>query len=180
MSKETGFERDYTRYPYGDYEALGSPPFLPQSYDRSRPPKERTLGLEGANGTALAIPFGELDSAPSTVHAVSLDGAPLVVIWDRTARSAVAFSARAIREDGEAAEEVVTLTVVDGALVDEATGSVWNLRGQAVTGPRAGWQLPLHTKAMVVFWFAWGGFHPDSEVYLPRTGAGGSGSSSGS
>jgi len=51
----------------------------------------------------------------------------------------------------------------DGLIVDEQTGSVWNILGQAVSGPLTGTTL-----ARVVhgnhFWFAWAAFHPETAV----------------
>jgi hypothetical protein len=49
-------------------------------------------------------------------------------------------------------------------IVDEQTGSTWNVLGQAVDGPLAGQNL-----APIVhgdhFWFAWAAFRPDTIVY---------------
>ena len=52
----------------------------------------------------------------------------------------------------------------DGRFRDLETGTEWNLSGRAVKGELAGTQL-----AEVVhgnhFWFAWGVFRPDTEVW---------------
>jgi hypothetical protein len=55
--------------------------------------------------------------------------------------------------------------VKDGELiVDEQTGSVWNIVGQAVDGPLAGEQLTpiVHGDH---FWFSWAAFKPDTIIY---------------
>ena len=57
----------------------------------------------------------------------------------------------------------LTFAARDGLIVDEQTGSVWNILGQAVSGPLQGTQLAsvLHGNH---FWFAWAAFHPDTAV----------------
>jgi len=52
------------------------------------------------------------------------------------------------------------------AIVDEETGSTWNVLGQAVDGPLAGERLTpiVHGDH---FWFAWAAFKPDTIVYQP-------------
>ncbi len=93
VSSETGWSRDYTLYPYGDYEELDTPPFLPQQFDRSRQPKERVMGIEGRNGANLALPFLELDRLGTRgVVNTEVDGEPFLVVWDRQAESAATFS----------------------------------------------------------------------------------------
>jgi len=178
VSDDTGFSRDYDVYPYGDYEELDQPPFLPQNYDRSRPPKERRLGREGADGSAIAIAFGELDTAARTVHDLTLDGELITIVWDRDAFTAIAFNRRPVDEAGTP-HDPVTLEVVSGDFVDAETGSTWSLDGRAVSGPLAGLRLLLHPEAMIAFWFAWGGFHPTTSVFLPTTGEDGSGAGGG-
>jgi hypothetical protein len=51
-------------------------------------------------------------------------------------------------------------------IVDEQTGSRWNVLGQAIAGPLAGAQLVpiVHGDH---FWFAWAAFKPDTLIYRP-------------
>jgi hypothetical protein len=50
-------------------------------------------------------------------------------------------------------------------IVDDQTGSRWNVLGLAVDGPLAGERLSpiLHTDA---FWFAWAAFKPDTRIVI--------------
>ena len=52
--------------------------------------------------------------------------------------------------------------------VDNETGSVWNILGQATEGPLAGEALTpvVHGNH---FWFAWGAFKPDTLIYQGRS-----------
>jgi hypothetical protein len=57
----------------------------------------------------------------------------------------------------------LTFAVRDGLIVDEQTGSIWNILGQAVSGPLKGTRLVpvLHGNH---FWFAWAAFRPETAV----------------
>jgi hypothetical protein len=74
--------------------------------------------------------------------------------------STAAFLARL--DDGTALS--FTPAGEEGRFVDEATGSTWNLLGEAVDGELAGSQLtavPLDD----TFWFVWFAFQPDTVVH---------------
>ena len=49
-------------------------------------------------------------------------------------------------------------------IVDEETGSVWSILGEAIEGPLAGKKLTLvlHTNS---FWFSVAAFKPDTKIY---------------
>ena len=49
-------------------------------------------------------------------------------------------------------------------IVDDQTGSTWNILGQAVDGPLRGSVLSQVAHANH-FWFAWGAFNPDTLIY---------------
>ena len=51
-----------------------------------------------------------------------------------------------------------------GAIVDEQTGSHWNIVGQAIQGPLEGKQLKRLVHADQ-FWFSWAAFQPDTLIY---------------
>ena len=54
-------------------------------------------------------------------------------------------------------------------IVDDQTGSVWNIFGRAIEGPLAGEALTeiVHGDH---FWFAWAAFRPDSLIYPGAAG----------
>ena len=54
--------------------------------------------------------------------------------------------------------------ISDGAFVDQATKSRWNLFGRALKGPLRGAQL-RPAPGGVHFAFAWLAFNPDSDIY---------------
>ena len=163
VSSNTGFTRNYreTGYPYGDYEELNNPALLDSrtGLDRRRPPKERGLGIPVGTG-GMVFPFGLLDDTDAPVRAVheTVGGEDVVVFWDEAAQTAMAYRPRL---DGER----LTFSESDGKLVDAETGSVWDVSGRAVSGPKAGAQLEPVAEAYIAFWFAWAVFQPDVEIW---------------
>ena len=163
ISGSTGHSRNYTEsgYPYGDYEGLNNRSLLfSQEIDGRRPPKERLLGIPGANGGGIAFPFGILDDNDAPVRAVheTVDGDEVVVFWHLAYQGAVAFRPF---NGGQR----LTFAERDGQIVDEETGSTWRVDGRATDGPLAGTQLEPVADAYVAFWFAWATFQPETRLW---------------
>lgn len=155
----TGFNRDYTRYPYGTYESLTNHSTLfPATLDPRRPAKERVLGIPQQTG-GLAFPFGLLDEQ-GAIAAISVEsqGGVLVVFWDRSSQAAMAF-------DPVVDNEVLTFSAVHDRITDNQTGSVWRIDGLATEGPLEGLQLRPRADAFVAFWFAWPEFYPGIKIW---------------
>ena len=164
ISISAAFNRNYQRYPYGDYESLNSTRTLfPQGdFDDRRPPKERVLGVLFANGGGIAFPFNALDSGEDrrVVHSVA-DGEGIVVFWDRGSKAAVAF-----RNAFEG--QALTFEVEEGRYLDVETGSEWSVEGHAISGSLQGQRLVQVPEAYVSFWFAWAAFVPDTDLWLAQ------------
>ncbi len=156
-----GFDRDYTRYPYGPYESLGNRDFLfPMPFvDERRPPKERVLGVPDGEGGGIAFPFGALSSGGGRKVVVAGHlGEPMVVLWDSEAQGGMAFRPRAGGLD-------LSLIATDGGFMDVETGTRWSVQGSALTGALAGETLEPVAEAYVAFWGAWAVFHPRSRLW---------------
>ncbi|HEY5720241.1 MAG TPA: DUF3179 domain-containing protein [Gammaproteobacteria bacterium] len=176
LSRDTGHRRPYGRNPYRGYDRIGNHPFLfDDPTDPRLPAMERVLNVAVGGGERL-YPFGLFRDRP-LIHD-ELAGTPLVVmarhgtlsVLDREAiaESRAIHSASAFdrRLDGEPLE----FELRAGAIVDRATGSEWNLLGQALRGPLQGRRLrPL--AGGVHFAFAWLAFNPEVEIYAaPASG----------
>ena len=170
LSRETGFNRNYQLYPYGNYEEESNPftlmPLGP-NLDGRRPPKERVLGIpfEDEGGRARVFPFGSLRLAGDLAvvqETVGVPGSenPIVVFWDSDAAAAAAFRPQVGSQD-------LTFEVTNGAFVDLETESQWNIDGEALSGPLAGSTLPIVTEAYVSFWFAFARFFPNLDLWRP-------------
>ena len=60
--------------------------------------------------------------------------------------------------------QTLTLRADCDKFVDNETGSVWTILGQATEGPLAGKKLTPIVHANH-FWFSWGAFKPDTRIY---------------
>ena len=151
----------YLEYPYGSYDQLDDESLLfpVLGLDRRRPLKERVLGVpDGAGG--IAFPFLALDSL-GPVAAVTHEppGAEqYVVLWDRTRQSAMAYRPRS-------GGRSLTLEIRDGAIIDDETGSVWDVDGVARSGILAGQSLEPVAEAHVAFWFGWTAFNRQTRLW---------------
>ena len=174
LSRDTGFSRPYGDNPYTGYDAEGNSPFLfSGSVDGRLPAMERVLAVE-LGGQALAYPFTKLDRAAPTAVNDTVGGQELVVFFDKGTSSALDTDRIAEGKDVGAtglftpvlAGRRLTFEVQEGAFVDRETGSRWDILGRAVNGPLEGQALePL--PHIDTFWFAWGAFRPDTEIWTP-------------
>jgi len=171
LSRDTGFRRPYGANPYALYDAPGSRPFLFQGkIDPRLDAMERVVGVE-FDGEATAYPFSLL--AEKRVVADTVGSQNIVVFYYPGTTSALDRQSIAQSRDVGAAAvfrpeldgQPLTFSIDDkGNIVDDQTGSVWNILGEATSGPMEGKQL-----APVVhgnhFWFAWAAFNPETAIF---------------
>jgi hypothetical protein len=174
LSRDTGFRRSYGQNPYTGYDNINSSPFLFRGpiTPEEMPPMARVTTVT-LNDEAVAYPEEVLQEV--RVVNDSVGGVDVVVFWQEGLASALDSSAIAAGRDVgatavfERALEGQTLTfstAEDGAVVDEQTGSEWNVLGQAVSGELTGQQLEPVVK-IDHFWFSWAAFRPDTRIYQP-------------
>jgi hypothetical protein len=171
VSRNTGFSRNYDRYPYGNYDDINNGSLLfPQStVDRRLPLKDTVLGIRNA-GVARAYSMSLLGRGDAR-RAINdeVNGLPVLVVYDRGSEMLLGFSRRL--SDPTMPEEVtLTLELVDQGSFpfqprDRETGSLWSLMGGAVEGPLAGAQLQPLADAYGSFWFAWAAFNGGTEIH---------------
>jgi hypothetical protein len=169
LSRDTGVERDYGSNPYQGYDQPDSDPFLFEGdADDRLPPKERVVAVF-AGDEAVVVPFSRLTREP-VVH-TQAGGRPVVVIYERGVLSPLDQASIADSRDvGTAAAfdrrvdgRPLSFERRGGGLVDNQTGSRWNLAGRAVAGALAGSRLrPVRHDQQ--FWFALAAFVPDARI----------------
>jgi len=163
-----GQSRPYGRNPYTFYDS--SSPFLYEGpKDERLPAIERVAGIE-IGKESVAVPYPVLEKAP--VAHFTLGGRDLVVFFKKGTASAL--DRRSIAEgrdvgavgvfDPNLDGRTLTFKTDGGNIVDEQTGSTWNLLGEAQSGPLAGKTLSPITY-LNSFWFAWVAFKPDTVIY---------------
>ncbi|HEV2772835.1 MAG TPA: DUF3179 domain-containing protein, partial [Thermoleophilaceae bacterium] len=159
LSRDTGFDREYGRNPYEGYDKASSEPFLFEGETDDRlPPKERVAAVFGRRETLVA-PFSRLFQEP--VLNEELEGTPIVVMYKRGVASPLDAGASATSKDvGTAAAfdrrvdgRELTFRRQGNVVVDEQTGTAWDITGRAVAGELEGKRLrPVRHDQQ--FWFA--------------------------
>lgn len=87
LSEDTGFNRDYSRDPYPNYEQNQQLYFPVSNVNDLFEPKERVIGLE-INGKSKAYPFSELKKLKGKVLENSFEGQELKITYNSQAQSA--------------------------------------------------------------------------------------------
>ncbi len=179
LSRETGYQRDYGRNPYAGYDDVNRPPFLydgPPTPD-VLPPMARVVTVDPSassgqalNEEAVAYPYDVLQE----VHVVNdtVGGIPIVVLWAPGTASALDAGSVAGGDDIGAATtfsreldgHTLTFVLKGDRIVDEQSGSEWDVLGKAVSGPQEGSQL-APVVSVNHFWFSWAAFKPETHIY---------------
>ena len=170
LSRDTGFSRSYGNNPYAGYDRADETPFLFRGdLDGRLLPKERVATVTIGQVDA-AFPFSILENERAVNYAVN--GKDVVVFFKSGTVSALDKSS--IKKSRNVGATGVFDTRVDGesltfradgdGFVDNQTGSVWNILGQAVEGPLEGTDLTPIVHANH-FWFSWEAFKPDTLIY---------------
>ncbi|NNF28750.1 MAG: DUF3179 domain-containing protein [Gemmatimonadetes bacterium] len=168
ISSQVNISRDYSTNPYGDYDSIESDEFLfPQMppLDRRRPVKERVLGLPAiATEPGIAFPFQALIDLPGSWAVVNTtwQGEPVVLFWSDQRRGGGVFRPR-----HPTTGEVLSFRAVStSGIVDDQTGTRWDVTGRGSEGTLQGAVLEPVGEAYPAYWGAWAAFHPDTRLWL--------------
>lgn len=163
--------RNYGINPYVNYDTTEQPfLFLGEIDDRLDTATERVLAGV-IDGEAIAYPFSILEEVQVINDTVG--ERDVVAFWQPGKASALdqnliddsrdVGTAGLFRRDVEG--EILTFSVdEDGAIIDDQTGSTWNVFGRATSGELEGTQLRQELAAPHL-WFAWAAFRPETTVY---------------
>jgi hypothetical protein len=139
------------------------------TYDPRLPGGDLVLGVE-LDGHARAYPLDGLHAAGGIAND-ELAGTPIVAVALPGSWLCLAFSRQVgdqVLELGwEGGVEHAILEAKAGRepmLVDQVTGSRWDLFGKAVDGPLAGSTLPFAWGGLQK-WFNWGNLNPGTEIW---------------
>ena len=167
MSRNTG--RNPSSYIpnlyYSGYRRPGASPLFPMNYSDSRlKPKIRVLGIYAGIGKK-AYPMSSFKNGRKIIID-TIDGEKIAVFGDRESRMIRAFISTV---NGQS----LTLRLKDGSdvsslnkvqFIDDETGTVWNIKGNAVEGSLAGEKMD-RAKSFIAYWFAWSAFNRDTELW---------------
>jgi thiol-disulfide isomerase/thioredoxin len=171
LSRDTGHSRSYGRNPYAGYDDVNRSPFLYDGPETPEvlPPMARVVTVE-LNDEAVAYPYDVLEELRVVNDAVG--GVSIVVLWAPGTASALDAGSVAGGADVGAATtysreldgETLTFVAEDDRIIDEQTGSEWDVLGQGVSGPLVDRQLEP-VVSINHFWFSWAAFRPDTRIY---------------
>ena len=159
LSRDTGFSRDYDRYPYGSFKTDDSIFFQVANRDSRLHEKERIVGVRVDDKTKV-YPVHEF---PEHTEAVNdeVDDVSIVAVGNSEKNFAVIYNRQLA--DGT----VLEFSGVSDSLpvvMEDNEGNQWDIFGTAVSGSRAGEQL-AKTDSYIAYWFAWAAFFPEAEIY---------------
>ncbi len=166
---ETGFSRDYGRNPYEGYDDDTTQPFLFRgALDDRGLAKQRVVGIAVEN-EAVAYDLNLLSDGAATATNIAVADQDLAIFWK--AGQASALDTGVLDEGRDVGSVGVFSRVVDGRsltfiaegeqFVDEETGSVWLISGEAISGPLDGSRLE-RVEHLDTFWFSWSTYQPDT------------------
>lgn len=160
VSANTGHNRNYGTYPYGDYKTNNSKYLFPvKSPDARLPAKERVLGVLVSGGSKVY----RLETFADTISVIqdAAGGANLVVAGSKSKNFIVAYN-RVLPNgptlDFQPVQDSLPMIMRDNE------GTRWDVFGRGVSGPRAGQKLENVTQ-FVGYWFAFGAFYPGIAIY---------------
>ena len=176
LSRDTGYARQYGRNPYAGYDTIEGNPFLfTGDLDGRLLPVERVIAVT-IGDVDVAFPLSILQEEGAINYETS--GSSITVFHKFGTTSALdAGSIADSRDVGSAGVfdasldgQGLTFSIKNEDIIDDQTGSKWDILGNAVDGPLAGERLTpiVHGNH---FWFAWAVFKPDTLVYQGREGA---------
>jgi len=160
LSGITGFDLNYTLFPYGDYRTNNNNILFPIEREDDRlERKARTHGIFYSQNLIVFPIYAFSDEG--TVINSKYSGEDVVVAGMAKAELVVSYSREL--DDGTTLEFMQTDRPLP-AIMEDQHGTVWSVFGQALSGPRQGeWlqQIPSYNS----YWFGWADFYGTS----PRT-----------
>ncbi len=156
MNTNTGFSRSYGVYPYGDYKTNHGYLIFPLDPEDSRLPSKERVHAIIDDDKVKAYQFNVFGSG-NTIKDV-FGGKEILLVGDAT--TIVSFEL----DSGTNSLEFEYAFNGSEAFFTDNEGTVWNVFGEAISGPRTGSQLKP-TVSFIAYWFSIGAFYPDAEIY---------------
>lgn len=160
VSQNTGHNRDYKRYPYGNYRTSHSYLIFPVANEDNRlPNKERVLGIVQSDG-ARVYAFSNFADTVAVINE-ELNGKNIVIVGNREDNFMVSF----INDPGDGS--ALSFRAVQDqypVVMTDAEGNLWDVNGRAVAGPRKNARLGS-PPSFIGYWFSFAAFYPELSIY---------------
>lgn len=161
LSTETGFSRDYDDYPYGDFKTDDDSFLFPvENEDDRLPSKDRVHGIQ-IDSTYVVYPIKEFGN-DITVTNTEIKNEKVVVFGSIDDNMVESY----FRTVDGAVIEFHAVQDQYPVVMEDQTGSQWNIFGEAVSGQREGTQLKI-TQSYNGYWYAFADFFPGLPILKP-------------
>ena len=158
LSRETGFSRNYGRYPYGGYRTNNQLLFPVGNDDDRLPRKQRVLSVI-IDEESKVYTFDSFRDGV-TVFKDEFQDRSMVIVGSEPDNFIIAYELPGSLKD----LEFQALDIAEGGnIIQDNQGSTWNIFGTATDGPSAGMQLGS-IDMCIGYWFSFGAFY-DPEIY---------------
>ena len=160
VSKETGHNRSYDRYPYGSYRTSDDYLIFPVANEDSRLGNKDRVHAVVLEGVARVYPLFSFGTKVSVLHD-QVNGKNLVVVGNAEDNFVVSY----LNDKGDGTP--FSFTPVQNQypiVISDEEGNMWDISGKAVSGPLKGKQL-AHANSFMGYWFSFAAFYPDVTIY---------------
>jgi hypothetical protein len=156
LSENTGFDRNYSFYPYGDYNTNHNFLLFPLSIDDQRLPRKERVHAIVENNKAKVYRFSSFAGGTSIKD--QFFNKDILIVGDERTMTSFELSAATKDLTFEYAFNNSSTYFTDNE------GTHWTIFGEAISGPRAGAKLKL-TESCMAYWFSIGAFFPGAVIY---------------
>lgn len=161
ITTETGFDRNYNTYPYGDYRTNHEKLLFPVSpNDERMPSKERVLAVID-DGKAKVYRFNNFEGGTKILKD-DFNGIQIVIIGNKDKNFMVAYRTKLDGSDNLSFE--VASEANKSIVFHDNKGNKYDLFGRAIDGPDQGLSL-YHVTSFMAYWFSIGAFYQVPIIY---------------
>lgn len=152
LNTDTGFSRNYGRYPYGDYKVNNNRLLFPVTEEDNRiPQKERVLAIISED-TVKVYRFSSFKGNGAAIKDV-FDGIDIIVVGNQSQNYMVAFEI-------PAGLELTFLSNKFPYILQDQEGIEYDIFGNAADGTTL-----KHPVSFIGYWFSFPAFFEDVEIY---------------
>jgi len=155
MNGNTGFDRTYNFYPYGNYRTTPELIFPVSNEDQRLPAKERVLGVLSED-EQIVFRFNKAGKGIELIN-TTLGDKQVIVLRSFDDQFITAF----IKTEDLQFE---SLQDQFPAVMKDNIDNMYDLAGRIISGPNKGDKLE-RAKSFMGYWFSWPSFYPDIEIY---------------
>jgi hypothetical protein len=161
LNTDTGYNRNYSQYLYGrDYSSDDSRILFPVYHNDERLNEKALVHGVKVGFNTKVYPIEEFGNQIELIND-EFEGEKILVAGSSEIKLAVSYN-RTL-EDGT----VLNFSSIDQGLpllAEDQEGTIWNIFGEAVSGPREGDKLTA-TGAYNAYWFAWADFFNFPQIH---------------